>query len=156
MVRLALARQHVVDRTCRCLITPQASQSSYERRSCSWRSQPASHQLRDDVGPRLVGKALGLAWKRTPFASALVLPSLVLLRMRKRSYSARPPSTVSISLPAGVVVSAQASPRLRNVAPALPIASSVFKRSRVERASRSSLDTTSVSPSPNAAMAFAS
>jgi hypothetical protein len=61
-----------------------------------------------------------------------------------------------MSLPAGVVVSAQASPNDLNVAPALPIASSVFRRSRVDRASLSSLHTTSVSPIPSAWIAFAS
>ena len=46
--------------------------------------------------------------------------------------------TVSIKRPCGVVVSAQVSAKLLNPAPALPIASSTFSRSRVDRASRSS------------------
>jgi hypothetical protein len=46
---------------------------------------------------------------------------------------------VSINLPWGVVVSAQASARDRNPAPTYPTASRVLSRSRVDRASRSSL-----------------
>jgi hypothetical protein len=42
-----------------------------------------------------------------------------------------------------------------NVAPALPIVSSVFSKSLVDLAKRSSFVTTNVSPSPNAAMALA-
>lgn len=76
-------------------------------------------------------------------------PSAVRLRIRCRSYSANPPSTVSMSLPAAVVVCAQLSPRLRNVAPTLPIASSVLSKSLVDLASLSRL-------SPNAAIALAS
>src|SRR5262249_41911883 len=58
--------------------------------------------------------------------------------------------------PCGVVVSAQGSLSDLKLAPILPIASSVLSKSRVDRASLSSLHTTSVSPSLSAAMAFAS
>src|SRR5262245_37052508 len=49
--------------------------------------------------------------KRTPLALARLRPSPVRARISSRSNSARPPRTVSISLPCGVVVSAQASLR---------------------------------------------
>ena len=62
-----------------------------------------------------------------------------------RSNSASPPSTVSMSLPCGVVVSAQASPRDVNPAPFSVMEASVFNRSRVLRASRSSRVTISTS-----------
>jgi hypothetical protein len=77
-------------------------------------------------------------------------------RIRSRSNSASPPSTVSISRPCAVVVSAQASPKERNPALLPVIAASVFSRSRVDRASRSSRVTISTSPASSAAMAFQS
>jgi hypothetical protein len=56
-----------------------------------------------------------------PMALARALPSLVRARMNDLSNSATPPRTVSINLPCGVVVSAQASPRDLKLAPALEI-----------------------------------
>jgi hypothetical protein len=47
--------------------------------------------------------------------------------------SARPPSTVSIKRPCGVVVTAHVSPSDRKPAPWLAIVARVFKRSRVHR-----------------------
>jgi hypothetical protein len=82
----------------------------------------------------------------TPLAFARFLPSPVRARISSRSNSAKPPSTVSISLPCGVVVSAQVSLRLRKPAPRSLIVANTLSRSRVERASRSSLVTTSTSP----------
>src|SRR3954471_22507475 len=46
----------------------------------------------------------------TPRAFARCLPSAVRARVRSRSNSANPPSTVNISRPCDVVVSAHASP----------------------------------------------
>jgi hypothetical protein len=69
------------------------------------------------------------------------------VRIRDRvPNSARPPSTVSISRPCDVVVSAHASPSERKPAFLPVIAASVFNRSRVDRASRSSRVTISTSP----------
>src|SRR5262245_59182941 len=62
-------------------------------------------------------------------------PSPVLARIRSRSNSASPPSTVSMSRPCGVVVSAQASPSDLKAAPAWPTASRMLSKSRVLRAS---------------------
>ena len=73
-------------------------------------------------------------------------PSPFLARISSRSNSARPPSTVSISRPCGVVVSAQASPSDLNAAPVLPTASRILSKSLVLRASRSSRVTISTSP----------
>jgi hypothetical protein len=56
-----------------------------------------------------------------PLAFARCRPSSVLVRIRWRSNSASPPSTVSINRPWGVVVSAQGSPRERKLAPASQI-----------------------------------
>jgi hypothetical protein len=81
----------------------------------------------------------------TPLALARSLPSPVLARISSRSNSAKPPRTVSISLPCGVVVSAQASFSDLKPARALAIASRM-SWSRVERASRSNRVTTSTSP----------
>jgi hypothetical protein len=53
---------------------------------------------------------------------------------------------ISISLPWGVAVSAHGSPKLLNPAPSFSMRSMMRKRSRVERARRSSLQTTKVSP----------
>jgi len=87
---------------------------------------------------------------------ALVRPSAVLDKMRWRSNSASPPSTVTINRPCGVVVSAQASLSDLKLAPRSEIVASVLSKSLVDRASLSSLHTTRVSPSLSAAMAFAS
>jgi len=67
-------------------------------------------------------------------------PLPVQARINSRSNSAKPPNTtVSVRRPYGVVVSAHASLfSERKPAPLPVIAASVFKRSRVERASRSS------------------
>ncbi len=92
-------------------------------------------------GVRAVGRP-----NLTPRAFARVLPSPVRAMISSRSNSASPPNTVSISLPCGVVVSAQVS--FRELKPALrsPTAASTLSRSRVERASRSSRVTISTSP----------
>jgi hypothetical protein len=82
----------------------------------------------------------------TPRAFARVLPSLVRARISSRSNSAKPPKTVNISRPCGVVVSAQASPNDLKPAPALAITSRILSRSRVDRANRSSRVTTRTSP----------
>ena len=82
----------------------------------------------------------------TPRTCAGTLPSAVLAKIKCRSNSARPPRTVSISLPCGEVPSAQGSPREQKPALASSMAARVLSRSRVERASRSSLVTSSTSP----------
>ena len=89
---------------------------------------------------------MGLRPNRTPRAFARIRPSLVRLKMRWRSNSARPPSTVSINFPGGVVLSAQPSPSDLKLAPAFAIVSRVFSKSRVDRARRSSFVTTTTSP----------
>jgi hypothetical protein len=58
--------------------------------------------------------------------------------MRSRLNSARPPSTVSMSRPCGVDVSAHASPSERKPALRSVMTASVFKRTRVDPARRSS------------------
>jgi hypothetical protein len=83
-----------------------------------------------------------------PAAFARLMPSPVRARISSRSKSAMPPITVSISRPCAVVVSAHGSPRDLKPAPALPIRSRRLRRSRVERARRSSRVTISTSPSP--------
>jgi hypothetical protein len=65
-------------------------------------------------------------------------------------------STVSMSRPCGVVVSAHASLRDRKPAFLRVMAARVFSWSRVERANRSSRVTISTSPAPSAAIAFRS
>ena len=92
--------------------------------------------------------------EKTPRAFARARPSPV--RARISSNSARPPKTVSISRPCGVVVSAQVSDDDLNVAPALAMASRMLSKSRVERASLSRHVTTTVSPSPSVLISFAS
>ena len=82
----------------------------------------------------------------TPRATARARPSPVRARIRSRSNSASPPSTVSISRPCDVVVSAHVSPSERKPAFLAVIAARVFNRSRVDRASRSSRVTVSTSP----------
>ena len=66
--------------------------------------------------------------------------------MSSRSNSASPPSTVSIRRPCGVVVSAQWSASDRKAAPRSAIVARMFRRSRVERANRSSRVTSTTSP----------
>ena len=63
-------------------------------------------------------------------AIVLALPSPVLVRIKVRSNSASPPRIVSISLPCGVVVSAQVSASERKHAPALATASNVLRMKR--------------------------
>ena len=72
-------------------------------------------------------------------------PSPFLARISSRSNSARPPSTVSISRPCGVVVSAQASPSDLNAAPVLPTASRILSKSRASRSSRVTISTSPAS-----------
>ena len=82
-----------------------------------------------------------------PRALARSRPSLVRARISSRSNSAKPPSTVKIRRPWRVVVSAHVSPSERKPGRLAVIAASVLRRSRVERASRSSRVTISTSPS---------
>src|SRR5580704_16112421 len=74
-----------------------------------------------------------------PLAITLVRPSPVRAKISDRSNSASPPRTVSISLPCGVVVSAQGSARDRKPAPFSATVASTLRRSLVLLASRSSL-----------------
>ena len=103
--------------------------------------------------PPVLGAQLASASFRT-LCCAHGRPSLVLARIRCLSNSARPPKTVSINRPCGVVVSAQASPNDLERAPASAIAARVLSKSLVERASLSNLQTTSVSPLPSPPIAF--
>src|SRR6266567_3827231 len=75
---------------------------------------------------------------RNPLAFARSRPSPVRVRISSRSNSAKPPNTVSINRPCAVVVSAQASLSDLKPAPFAPIVPSKFRRSRVDRANRSS------------------
>src|SRR6516162_10338201 len=81
-----------------------------------------------------------------PSDIARARPSLVLCRIKLRSNSAIPDSTVGIRRPCALVVSAQGSPSDLKPAPSLPIRSMILSRSSVERASRSSLVTTRLVP----------
>ena len=91
-----------------------------------------------------------------PASRARLIPTWVLALISSRSNSAKPPRTVSMSLPCAVVVLAQASARLLKLAPALATASSTLSKSLVLRASLSSLVTSSTSPSESAASALRS
>jgi hypothetical protein len=82
----------------------------------------------------------------TPARFALSRPSPVLTLMSSRSNSARPPKTVSINRPAGVVVSAHGSARDLNRHPLSAMALMMVKRSTVDRASLSKRATTTTSP----------
>jgi hypothetical protein len=97
--------------------------------------------MADVVGPSNIrlrfARSKPLERFRTLVGFARVLPSLVRARISERSNSASPPSTVSMSLPCGVVVSAHASAN-DLPAPALATSSSTLSRSLVEHASRSS------------------
>src|SRR5712691_2177152 len=93
---------------------------------------------------------------RTPRSFARLRPTPVRARINSRSNSARPPSTVSISRPWALVVSAQASLRLLKPAPRSAIAAITLSRSRVDLASRSSRVTTSTSPGSSRPIAFTS
>src|SRR5262249_25074979 len=92
----------------------------------------------------------------TPRALARLRPSSVRARISSRSNSARPPRTISNSLPCGVVVSAQASASDLKLAPALATAQRMLSKSLVDRASRSSRVTTSTSPASSLRIALAS
>jgi len=84
--------------------------------------------------------------KRTPRSFARLRPSPVRARISSRSNSAKPPNTVNISRPCGLVVSAQVSFSERKPAPRFVMASMTLSRSRVERASLSTSSTRSASP----------
>jgi hypothetical protein len=99
---------------------------------------------------------LGFRPSFTPRAIARARPSPVLALISSRSNSARPPSTVSINRPCGVVVLAQVSPRERKPAFRSPIDARTFNRSLVERASRSSRVTITTSPASRTFRSFAS
>ena len=93
------------------------------------------------------GVSFGLRPNFTPRALARARPSPVRARIRSRSNSASPDSTVTISRPCDVVVSAHVSPRIGTRPSCRSWSASVFNRSRVDRASRSSRVTISTSPS---------
>jgi hypothetical protein len=99
--------------------------------------------------------SLGFRPNLTPLACARLRPSSVRARIRWRSNCANPASTVIISCPCGVVVSAHASSSERNLAPLRLMLSRMFSRSRVERANLSSRVTRSTSPSLKAWIALA-
>ena len=82
------------------------------------------------------GVSFGGRPKRTPRVLAATRPELVRWWMRARSNSAMPAKTVSTILPAGEVVSAHGSPRLRRPVPPSFRISAISSRSRVERADR--------------------
>ena len=97
---------------------------------------PASSRAR--ASWRWWGVSLGGRPKRTPRSLARTIPSPQRERISSRSNSASPPRTVMIRRPWAFVVSAQASLRLRKLAPRSLMVLSRLSRSRVERASRSS------------------
>src|SRR3984957_2497844 len=78
------------------------------------------------------------------------------LSINSRSNSARPPSTVSISLPCAVVVSAQVSRRDRKPAPLSATVPRVLSKSLVDLARRSRRVTTSTSSLPRRPISLAS
>ena len=94
----------------------------------------------------LVGVSLGFRPSRTPRAFARSRPSVVRALISSRSNSAKPPRTVRIRRPVGVVVSAQRSARDRNEACLSERSFMRFRRSLVLRARRSNLVTTKTSP----------
>ena len=85
----------------------------------------------DDVFQRQV-----VSMRTVPAAPTEVVTDLL---FRNADERAKPPSTVSIRRPCGVVVSAQVSLSDLKPAPRLPISSSTLSRSRVDLASRSSM-----------------
>ena len=85
-----------------------------------------------------------------PGSLALSRPSVVLALISSLSNSARPPNTVSISLPAGVVVSAQGSARDLNRQPRSAICFTMVNRSIVDLPSRSNRVTTITDPGSSA------
>lgn len=79
----------------------------------------------------------GLGPNRTPLALAACLPAAVLSVIREGSKSAIPANTVSIILPAGVVVSARGSASDLSPAPLERKSPAICRRSVVDRARRS-------------------
>ena len=91
---------------------------------------------------------------RLPARLARSRPSAVRSAIRDRSNSASPPRTVRMSLPVGVVVSAHESVSAFSFAPLVSMVWTISRRSRVDRASRSSRVMTSTSPSVRVSRAF--
>jgi hypothetical protein len=93
------------------------------RRTCE-RYPTGSHRLLGAPTLLAVGYGVSLGGRPmyTPRAFARTRPSPVRARINSRSNSAKPPSTVSINRPWGVVVSAHASANDLNMAPAVQIA----------------------------------
>jgi hypothetical protein len=83
-----------------------------------------------------------------PDCLALCRPSLVRRRIKSLSNSATPDKTVSISLPIAVDVLAHGSARERKLASLAAVDFTMFSRSKVDLARRSSRVTTKVSPGP--------
>lgn len=105
-----------------------------------------AHRLAVPVAPpdrlaHLVEREFGLPSHFHALRLRASPPSPVRARIRSRSNSAKPPRTVSISRPCAVAVSAHASPRDRKPAPRSAMNARVLRRSRVDRARRSSLVT---------------
>lgn len=104
---------------------------------------------------RWEGERLGLRPRCRPARLACSKPWSVRSRIISRSNSATAPSIWVINRPGAVVVSI-ASVREQKPAPAAVIFSRVNNRSRSERLSRSSFQTTRTSPELSAAIALAS
>jgi hypothetical protein len=81
---------------------------------------------------RLMRGELQLAAEPNPSRLCPLVPSSVRTLIRCRSNVARPPRTVIINSPGGVVVSHHGSASDLNLAAALLIVSRIFSRSRVE------------------------
>ena len=102
--------------------------------------------LRSDRVRTFAPQRIDAVCHNRPRAFARLLPSPVRARISARSNSAKPPSTVSMRRPCGVVVSAHVSLSERKPALAFATASSTLSKSRVDLASRSSRVTMSKSP----------
>jgi hypothetical protein len=89
------------------------------RYSCG-RCRGSARRSRGACSLRWCGVNFGRRPSLTPRALARFHPSAVRARIRSRSNSASPPSTLSIKRPCAVVVSAHASARDRNP-PSLPV-----------------------------------
>jgi hypothetical protein len=137
---------------------PASCRSWWHRRCRCERHQPASRHRPAAAMPPAADAASSCAAVRTerPRSFARLRPSPVRARINSRSNSAKPPSTVSISRPWALVVSAHASWRLLKPAPRAVIAAITLSRSRVDLASRSSRVTTSTSPGSSRPIAFTS
>jgi hypothetical protein len=96
--------------------------------------------------PNLRTAAIRLGVPNRTRAFARLLPSPVRARISARSNLAKPPSTVSMRRPCGVVVSAHVSLSERKPTLEFATASSTLSKSRVDLASRSSRVTMSASP----------